>query len=378
MILHQKSSSETEWSSGIHAVASPLLRPAALGTLLVLSWIVACSAPGPPLPEEESIVVPAEGSVVVYVEAPRRSARPLLKLFEEQSGIDVAAVYRDELGDHFYDILMAETAARRVDLFWGTSPLTAIELQRAGRTAVFRTVAARAIPGQYHDPGFHWTGFAVNPRVIIYNDQLVQRSQAPRSIEDFNRLPWGGKGVIARIARGTPAFQAAALFSLWGPERGRQFFDTVAASGNRIVENDAAVLQAVTSGESLWGIIDLDQAICARRRNEPVHIFFPDRLSLGAVVPPWVAVLMRGAPNLAQAKGLFGFLFSTDSAWQLGQYDCAMMTLLPDIPKPEWIPILGGVNVTQVDNQAVYDAYLEDADYFSSWGAPADGAQPDP
>lgn len=315
---------------------------------------------------------------MVYVEAPRRSARPLLKLFEEQSGIKVSAVYFEELGDRFYDVLRAEAAARRVDLFWGISPLTAIELQRTEQTTMFRTVAARSIPGQYHDPTFHWTGFAVNPRVIIYNDQLVERQQAPRSIEDFNRLPWGGKGAIARIAHGTPAFQAAALFSLWGAERGRQFFDTVAASGNRIVDSDRDVLAAVISGDSLWGFIDLDQAICARRRNEPVHIFFPDRLSLGAIVPPWVAVLMRGAPNMAQAKGLFGFLFSTDSAWQISQYDCALITLLPDIPKPEWIPVLGGVNVTQIDNQAVYDAYRDHADYFASWGAPQGEAIPDP
>jgi iron(III) transport system substrate-binding protein len=322
--------------------------------------------------------VPGEGSVVVYVEAPRRLARPLLKLFEEQSGIAVAAVYAEELGERFHDVLMAEAAARRIDLFWGSSPLTAIALQRAGHTEAFRTVAARAIPGQYHDPGFHWTGFAINPRVIIYNDRLVERDRAPRSIEDFTRLPWGGKGALARIARGTPAFQAAALFSLWGPERGRRFFDTVLSSGNRIVEDDAAVLEAVIAGDALWGFIDLDQAICARRRNEPIHIFFPDRLSLGAIVPPWVAALLRGAPNMAQAKGLFGFLFSTDSAYQLGQYDCALMTLLPDIPRPEWIPVLGGVNVTQIDNQAVYDAYVGNAAFFAAWGAPAGDSRPDP
>jgi iron(III) transport system substrate-binding protein len=348
------------------------------GALLLCCCPAACAPPAPPLPEEETIVVPAEGSVVVYVEAPRRSARPLLKMFEEQSGIKVSAVYKEELGERFYEVLRAEAVARRVDLFWGTSPLTAIALQRAELTTPFRTVAARSIPGQYHDPGFHWTGFAVNPRVIIFNDQRVERSQAPRSIEDFNRLPWGGKGAIARIARGAPAFQAAALFSLWGTERGRKFFDTVRASGNRIVEEDRDVLQAVTAGESLWGIIDLDQAICARRRNEPVHIFFPDRLSLGAIVPPWVAVLLRGAPNMAQAKGLFGFLFATDSAWQLGQYDCALMTLLPDIPKPEWVPVLGGVNVTQINNQAAYDAFVDNTAYFMSWGAPAGEPTEDP
>ncbi|HET6278859.1 MAG TPA: ABC transporter substrate-binding protein, partial [Candidatus Polarisedimenticolia bacterium] len=231
------------------------LRRAGAGALLVACCLAACAPPGPPLPEEETIVVPTEGSVVIYVEAPRRSARPLLKLFEEQSGIKVSAVYQEELGERFYDVLRAEAQARRVDLFWGTSPLTAIALQRAELTTPFRTVAARSIPGQYRDPGFHWTGFAVNPRVIIYNDQLVERSQAPRSIEDFNRPPWGGKGAITRIALGAPAFQAAALVSLWGAERGRQFFDALLASGNRVVEEDSEVLQAVTAGESLWGFI---------------------------------------------------------------------------------------------------------------------------
>ena len=119
-------------SSGGTAVTRRSLRHGG-AALLVLCCLVACSPPGPPLPEEETIVVPAEGSVVVYVEAPRRSARPLLKMFEEQSGIKVSAVYFDELGDRFYDVLMAEAAARRIDLFWGTSPLAAIELARKVR-----------------------------------------------------------------------------------------------------------------------------------------------------------------------------------------------------------------------------------------------------
>ena len=139
-----------------------------------------------------------------------------------------------------------------------------------------------------------------------------------------------------------------------------------------------AVLEAVVAGDSLWGFINLDLAICARRRNEPIHIFFPDRLSLGAIVPPWVVALLVGAPNVAQAKGLFGWLFHHDSAWQLGQYDCAVMTLLPNIEKPEWIPILGGVNVTQIDNQAVYDAWSDNLDYFTAWGAAGEDDDAEP
>jgi ABC-type Fe3+ transport system substrate-binding protein len=124
----------------------------------------------------------------------------------------------------------------------------------------------------------------------------------------------------------------------------------------------------VAAGDSLWGFIDLDRAICAKRRDEPVHIFFPDRMGLGAITPPWVAALLSDAPNPPQARGLFAYLFSTETAWQLGQFDCALMSLLPNIPRPDWIPTLGGINVTQLDNQAVYDAYHDHVEFFDRWG----------
>ena len=350
---------------------------------LAVTLVVAaggCAAPGPPLPPEETVETPHEGKVIVYVEAPRRRAGPILTSFTKQTGIEVEAVYAENIGESFLGELKSEAIAGRVDLLWATSTLWPIDLQRAGLTTVFRPVQARPVPGQYLDREFHWIGFAVNPRVIIFNTTLVERARAPRSILDLTRAPWGGRGAMARIPDGTPAFHAAALFSLWGTERGREFFEEIRSNKNVIAEDDAAVLSLVASGAALWGIVDLDAAICAKRYAEPIHIFFPDRLSLGAVVAPEVAVLVRGAPNPAQARGLFAFLFSTETAWQLGQDDCALLTLMPNIPRPEWVPVLGGVNVTQVDNQMVYDAYRDNYDFFSTWGAesaaPVDPREP--
>ena len=42
-----------------------------------------------------------------------------------------------------------------------------------------------------------------------------------------------------------------------------------------------------------------------------------------------------------------------------------------DNPVPQRIGVLGGINIMQIDNQAVYDAYYADADFFSSWGVEA-------
>ena len=349
-----------------------------LAIALAGASLPACDTIKTSLPPEESVTVPSEGSVRVYVEVRRRTARPILDSFTEQSGVEVEATYLEEVGEGFFGRLKNEAAAGRVDVFWGTSPLFAIELQRAGLTVPFRTVGARPVPGQYYDPGFHWTGFAVNPRVLIYNDERVSRGEAPRSLRDLTRQPWAGKGAMARIGHGTPAFHAASLFSIWGYERGRDFFESIESHGNLVAKDDDEILRLVASGEALWGFLDLDRAICAKRYSEPIHIFFPDRLSLGSVVPPHVAVLLRKAPNLDQAKGLFAYLFSTETAWQLGQFDCALMSLLPDIPRPDWIPALGAVNVTQVDNQAVYDAYRDNAGFFASWGSNSTTNTPDP
>lgn len=339
--------------------------------LAALAWAAVLSACGQlgSLPPEETVKVPGQGTVVVYVEAPRRIAGPVLKTFEEQTGIHVEATYRENLEDRFLTTLMSRAGQGTVDVFWGETPLSAGELVEAGLAVPFRPAGARPVPGQYRDREFRWIGFAVNPRVIIYNSNLLKREAAPTETTDLVKPPFAGKGAMARIAAGPAAFHAAALFTLWGPDRARTFFESLRADGTRIVEDDTAVRQLVAAGGAEWGVIGLDQAICAKRNAEPINILFPDRFGIGAVVPPQLVMLMRGAPNGAQAKGLFGYLFATESAWVLGQSDCALITLLPDIPKPDWVPAAGAFNIAQIDPESAWKVYRENAAYFAAWGA---------
>jgi iron(III) transport system substrate-binding protein len=353
---------------------SPVLLPL-LATALAL--LASCRAQGPELPPEVTVSVPAEGEVVVYVEAPRYLAAPVLKLFSDQTGITVKATYREETPEGFLDRVRTEAAAGKVDLLWSVTPLSAIALAREGLALPFRPAGARPIPGQYRDPGYRWIGFAVNPRVIIFNHDLVDRDQAPQSVDDLTIGPWAGKAAVARAASGPAAFQAAALFARWGDARGREFYEGTRAVGNRVVETDEEVRRLVVSGEVSWGIVNLDQAICAKRQAEPVSIFFPDRIGPGAIIVPQAAVLLARPPHPDQARGLFGYLFATETAWQVGQNDCALISLLPvvamGIPKPEWVPLLGAVNVMTLDNEAVYDAWLRNSTFLSSWGAAPSG-----
>ena len=347
--------------------------PAAV--LALAAW--GCGASAPALPPEETIKVPGEGTVAVYVEAPRRLAGPVLKTFSEQTGITVEAHYREEAPDRFQETLKSEAEAGRVDLVWAASPLLAISLARSGLAVPFRPAGARPIPNQYRDRGFQWIGFAANPRVIIFNQDLVSRDSAPQSLDDLAEGRWAGKAALSRIAEGAAAYQAATLLAKRGDDVAKPFLDRVLAAGNRVVANDMEVQRLVSKGEAAWGVLDLDLAICAKRQAEPVHIFFPDRMGLGAVVVPHVAVLVRGAPHRDQARGLFAYLFATETAWLVGHNDCALLSLLPivamGVSKPEWVPLLGAINVMSIDNDQAYDAFVRNAPYLGSWGGGSTG-----
>ena len=339
------------------------------GVVALILLGAACGQAPPNLPPEEAIKVPAGGSLVVYVEARIRTAGPILKTFQEQTGILVTANYRETLGDRFLPALKEEAAQHRVDLFWGESPLAAMALAEEGLVVPFRPAGARPVPAMYHDREFRWVGFAANPRVFIYNTDRMKLEDAPGETSELVKPPWAGHGAMPRIAFGAPAFHAAALYALWGPERAGAFLKALRSDGTAIVEDDRAARALVASGKAWWGMIGLDEAIGAKREAEPINILFPDRLGMGTIVPPQVISLMRGAPHPDQARGLFGYLFATEGAWLCGQNDSPLLTFIPDVPRPDWVPALSSLNIALLDPRNAGRAYLENRDAFLSWGS---------
>src|SRR5258706_9696201 len=147
------------------------LLPAALSAVLppCLLVVSACGWMGPSLPPEEIVKVPGEGTVVVYVETPRRNAGPVLKTFEEQTGIKVSPVYRETLGDRFFPTLKSEAERGAADVFWGESPLSACALTEADLATPFRPAGARPVPAQYPDRGVPLIGLAANPPRVVHH-----------------------------------------------------------------------------------------------------------------------------------------------------------------------------------------------------------------
>jgi len=187
-----------------------------LSIIILLTVILACS--------EKS-----NNEVVVYTSEDQLFSEPILKDFETETGIKVKALYDTEetKSTGVVNRLIAEKARPQCDIFWSNDPVRPVILKKRGITMPYSSPAATGIPSKFIDPEKHWTGFSARVRVIMYNTDLINEEEAPKSIFDYVALKWKNKTAIANPLFGTTTFHSAALFTALGEEKAKQFFDSL-------------------------------------------------------------------------------------------------------------------------------------------------------
>ena len=106
------------------------------------------------------------------------------------------------------------------------------------------------------------------------------------------------------------ATHAAALYSLLGKEKGRQFFEALKQRGIQAVDGNSVVRDMVTSGQVAIGLVDTDDACSALSDKSPVAAIFPDQDGIGTLLIPNTVALVKNAPHTDNGKKLIDFLLS--------------------------------------------------------------------
>ena len=116
--------------------------------------------------------------VVVYCAHDSIFADAVLQAFEQRSGIRVTVRYDEEASKSLglTQLLLAEKATPRCDVFWNNQTLGTIRLQRAGVLQACPPDWFRRIPEHYRDPAGCWCGFAGRFRVWLVNTSRMQAS----------------------------------------------------------------------------------------------------------------------------------------------------------------------------------------------------------
>lgn len=287
---------------------------AILSCTLAAAWLAgslaACGAGG------------KQQEVVVYTSVDQVFAEPVLKAFEQQTGIKVQLLCDAEATKTtgLVNRLLAEKSNPRADIYWSGEFAQTIMLKEQGILTAYLSPEAAALPANFVDKDQQWTAFGGRARVLIVNTNLLAPEQYPDSINDLlnEQYPAGQIGIAFPVF-GTTATQAAALYTAWGPDKALKFFQAVQARGIQVLDGNSVTRDMVAAGKLAFAYTDTDDALSAIQDGKPVAVVFPDQEDggLGTLITPNTVAMIKGCPNQDNAAKLIDYLLSAAVEKQL-------------------------------------------------------------
>ena len=289
-------------------------------------------------------------TVTVYVSEDQVFSEPILKEFERESGIEVKAVFDTEEAKStgVMNRLLAEKNNPQADVYWANEPIRAELLHQQGVSAAYVSPRAGSIPADFKDSQGHWTGFSARARVLIVNNSVAK--EKPQSVLDYTQARFKGKAIIANPLFGTTTAYVAALVTLWGDDRVKQFMNELKQNGVKITTSNGESADFVASGQYAFALVDSDDAFSRRKQGKPVEIVFPDQgqSQIGCMIVPNAVVFIKGAPHPENARKLIDYLLSKETERKLAFSDAAQIPLQAGVDTPLHVPRLESLKTMQV------------------------------
>lgn len=289
------------WTSG--GFAGSLLRAAFCG---VLCCMLGCGQQG------------RNGNeVIVYTSQDQVYAEPILKEFEQHTGIKVRSVYDSEAVKTvgLVNRILAEQNHPQCDVFWNNEELRTHQLAARG---IFRDSNA-------------WNRIGYRSRRMVINTRQLAEASAPKSLMELTNSAWRGKVALAYPLFGTTATHFMALRQVWGEAKWEEWCRNLQANQPMIVDGNSVVVKLVGRGEALVGLTDSDDIAAGQRDGLPVAAL---PLTEETLLIPNTVGAIRNGPNPESADHLIEFLCSSPTAERLASIHALESAQLPDDADP--------------------------------------------
>lgn len=306
--------------------------------------------------------------VVVYTSVDQIFSEPVLKDFEEKTGVIVKAVYDTEetKSTGVLNRLIAEKNNPQCDVFWSGDPVRTIVLVNKGVAATYHSKIADDISQVFKDPAYHWTGFSARARVLIYNKNMLDKETVPQSIFDLTDEKYKGQVAIANPLFGTTTFHIAALFTVIGDEKAKQFLCDLKKNDVVIATSNGDVKKRVIKGEVACGLTDTDDAFEAMKEDKNIGIIFLDQNGIGSLIMPNTVNMIKNSKHPENGKKLMDYLLSKETEAKLAA-SCAQMPLHKGVKIPKNVPSLDHIVPMKIDYNQTSKKLEEIQDYLKNW-----------
>jgi len=225
---------------------------------------------------------------------------------------------------------------------------------------------AQGIPSEFKDRQGYWTGFSARARVLVVHQDVPEK---PTSILAYTYPRWRGSAVIANPLFGTTTAQIAALFTIWGDERAKNFMTALKQNQVTVSTSNGESADFVAVGQYDFSLVDSDDVVNRLRQGKPIATVYPDQVEneIGCFIVPNATVLIHGAPHPQAARKLIDFLLSPETEQKLAFADCAQIPLRAGVTTPPELKTLADIKVLKVDYAEVAQKMVEIQPFLKAW-----------
>lgn len=259
----------------------------------------------------------ASKAIVVYCSVDEAIARPILDLYQQQTGVAVQAVFDSEAGKTtgLVQRLIAEARSGRVraDVFWSSEVFNTVALAKLNILEPYEPKTGGDIPKRFVDAAHRWTGLAVRARVLAFDPKRTNAAEVPKRWHDLRQPEIARRSAIANPLFGTTRGHMAAMFAVDGEEKGWKFLQSLRDGGAMVVDGNSASVRAVIAGRADFAATDSDDVWMARRAGESIDMVFPSLGDDGTLLIPCTVALVRGSTGGESARRLVDFLVSAET-----------------------------------------------------------------
>jgi len=296
---------------------------------------------------------------VLYCSIDEEFARTILARFESQTGIRPEVLFDSEAGKTTGLVIKIideqQSGRRRADVFWSSELFNTIALARRGLLEPYDPPTAADIPQRYRDTEHRWTALAVRGRVLAFDPKQVEAGQVPSRWDQL-----AGPGLANRTALANPLFgttrgHVAAMFALWGPEKGRQFLNDLRTNGVLIVDGNSTAVRTLMDNRMAFAATDTDDVWVAQQRGASMDLRYLDMGDGGTLLVPCSVALIKGSDK-QHVRKLIDYLVSAEVERMLAESTSRNIPVRPRLREElglAWPP------ETRVEFDAIVDSMDE-------------------
>ena len=285
------------------------------------------------------------GSLVIYSGRSESLIAPVIRQFQEATGIDVQVKYGGSSA--IAATLQEEGENSPADIFWSQEPGALAAL--SPRFKPLPSDVSLAVPEWARAADGTWVGITGRARVVIHSTELNE-DELPKSVEELTEPKWKGR---VGWAPNNASFRVmvTAMRHLWGEEKAHEWLEGMLANDVREYHKNTPIVDAVGKGEVDIGLVNhyyLHRFIAERGDGFGArNLFLKDAGPASLVMVAGSGILKTG-PNPENAELFLRFLLSQVAQ----QYFAASVyeyPLIEGVKTHRLLPPIDSLNGPEID-----------------------------